>query len=247
MSTETQKLPFKLPTPGSERGTWVQTERKAHEAWSRLVMHNGRAAALLHLLVARMGEKNAVVISRSTLASLMGCSEATIKRATRDLKVDNWIQTISLGGKGGVNAFVVNKQVAWQQDRSQMHLAVFDATIVASLEEQGEEANVSSSDLRSIPKMYPGELQLPTGEGEDPPSQPLLAGLEPDLPAINATVQEPPPVHAPASEVQPTSMAASKAQWKIIFPQGFIEMNRLGWSTAAPLPDGGETPDGKKS
>jgi len=31
--------------------------------------------------------------------------------------------------------------------------------------------------------MYPGERQLPIGDGLPPPSQPLIPGMEPDLPA----------------------------------------------------------------
>jgi len=190
--------PVRLPDGENHTGTWVQTERAAHEAWSRLVMANGRAAALLHLLVAKMGERNAVVVSRGTLASLMGCSEATVKRAVRDLREDRWIETVSLGGKGGVNAYVVNCKVAWQQDRNQKHLAVFDATIVASRDEQEPESLQDTSVLREIPTVRPGELQLPTGPGEEPPSQPSLYGLEPDLPAVGgATAQSTPAVSNP--------------------------------------------------
>lgn len=58
----------------------------------------------------------------------------------------------------------------------------------------------------------------------------------------------PPPVHAPASEVQSTSLV-SAAKWNIKLPKNFFEMARSGWSTAVPLllPDWGETPDGEKS
>jgi hypothetical protein len=197
MSTDSANpgnLPFKIPTPENTKGTWVQTERKAHEAWAQLVLKNGRAAALLHLLVSRMGDRNAVVISRATLAQMLGCSEATVKRASRDLRADNWIQTVALGGKGGVNAYVINRQVAWQQDRSLMHLAVFDATIIASADEQDPDIQ-ETIDLRPIPTLKPGELQLPMGPGEEPPSQPALEGLEPDLPALQAPKDPPPAGH----------------------------------------------------
>ncbi len=163
--------------------TWVQTERAAHEAWARLAIANPRAAALLHTLVARMGERNAVVVSRSTLASLMGCSEATVKRAVVDLRTDRWIDVVQLGGKGGVNAYLVNSQVAWGQPRDKLHLAHFTATVVASAGEQLPGA-LEHRELRRIPVLYPGEQQLPSGPGEEPPSQPAIEGIEPDLPAL---------------------------------------------------------------
>jgi len=37
--------------------------------------------------------------------------------------------------------------------------------------------------LRRLPTLYPGEQQLPSGEGLSPPSQPHFDGMEPNLPA----------------------------------------------------------------
>lgn len=169
------------PLSVNSKKTWVQTERAAHEAWAKLAMKNSSAAGLMHVLVAQMGDQNAVVASRAVLAKLIGASEATVKRAIAVLKEDQWIETVQLGGKGGVNAYVINRRVAWQEGRDKMHLALFDATIVADLEEQLERAPLA--DLRRVPILYENEEQLPTGRGEEPPAQPLLEGIEPDLPA----------------------------------------------------------------
>ena len=92
------------PLSVNSKKTWVQTERAAHEAWAKLAMKNSSAAGLMHVLVAQMGDQNAVVASRAVLAKLIGASEATVKRAVAVLKEDRWIETIQLGGKGGVNA-----------------------------------------------------------------------------------------------------------------------------------------------
>jgi len=59
--------------------------------------------------------------------------------------------------------------------------------VVADVEDQ-DAATLENANLRRIPTLYPGEMQLPSGAGEDPPSQPSIPGLEPDLPAL--TVQE---------------------------------------------------------
>lgn len=130
-----------------------------------------------------MGERNALVVSRSTLAALMGCSEATVKRAIADLRADNWIEVAQVGGKGGVNAYLVNSTVAWGQPRDKLHLAHFTATVVVNAAEQQPGA-LEHRDLRRIPVLYAGERQLPSGPGEEPPSQPAIEGIEPDLPAL---------------------------------------------------------------
>lgn len=170
------------PLAQSKRQTWVQTERSAHEGWAQLVRTNQRAAALLHVLVSQMDSQAAVVASRSTLAQLVGYSEATVKRAIADLKNDRWIEVIQLGGKGGVNAYVVNSRVAWADSRERLPSARFSAVVIARRDEQDR---IDSEPLRRIPTLYPGENQLPTGHGQEPPSQPSIDGLEPDLPALS--------------------------------------------------------------
>jgi hypothetical protein len=129
-----------------------------------------------------MDSHAAVVASRATLAQLVGYSEATVKRAVSDLRKDKWIEVVQLGGKGGVNAYVVNSRVAWANARDQLGRAVFTATVVTTRAEQTE--GIDSEPLRRIPTLYPGEQQLPNGAGLAPPSQPSFDGLEPDLPAV---------------------------------------------------------------
>ena len=164
----------RMPAPQAKKSTWVQTERAAHEAWAKLVQTNARAASLLHVLVAHMDRSGAVVASRGTLARLVGCSEATIKRAVSELKADQWIQIVQLGGKGGVNAYVVNSRVAWADSRDRLPMAAFTARVIASAAEQDE---LAGPPLRAIPTLYPGERQLPT---PDDASDHL-----PDLPALS--------------------------------------------------------------
>lgn len=184
-------MPRRLTTQSAEvglsnahkPGQWVQTERKAHEAWANLIARKPRAAELLHHLVAQMGHQNAVVVPQKVLAQLMGRSLDTVQRAVRDLVAEKWIQVVKLNGPGTVAAYVVNDRVAWGQPRDQLRLSVFSATVVADFADQ-DAAALEHSDLRRIPTLYPGERQLPMGPGEDPPTQPTFPGLEPDLPAI---------------------------------------------------------------
>lgn len=179
----------RLPAPelgttgNSKPGQWVQTERKAHEAWAHLIARKPRAAELLHHLVAQMAHQNAVVIPQKILAQLMGRSIDTVQRALRDLEAERWIQIVKMNGPGTVAAYVVNDRVAWGQAREQLRLSVFSATVVADISDQ-DTATLEHSDLRRIPTLYPGEQQLPTGQSGEPPSQPNIPTMEPDLPAL---------------------------------------------------------------
>ena len=182
MRAEKIQLGAPLAPDRKRGGTWVQTERAAHEAWALLVRSNQRAAALLHILVAHMDHQAAVVASRATLAQLVGYSEATVKRAIADLRAENWIDVVQLGGKGGVNAYIVNSRVAWADSRERLGTAAFTARVLARQEEQ--ELPPIEAPLRRIPTLYPGERQLPMGPGEDPPAEPPFPGMEPDLPIL---------------------------------------------------------------
>lgn len=163
------------PLVTNKRQTWVQTERSSHEAWADLVRSKPRAAALLHTIVANMNEHSALVASRPVLARMEKVSEATIKRAVADLKAGNWIEVVQVGGKGGVNAYVVNSRVAWANRRDQLPTAMFTATVIADASEQDK---IETTPLRALPALYPGEAQLPH-EPEEAHQQPELDGVEP--------------------------------------------------------------------
>lgn len=188
---EMSAQPERLGTPVTAGPrTFVQTERKAHEAWAKLTLRSPRAAAVMHHLVANMGHQNAVVISQKTLSKLLSCSIDTIQRAISELARDHWVQIVRLNGPGTVSAYVVNSSVAWGEKREHIgNLSVFHAAVIADADDQPE-GSLDRTELRRIPMLFPGEQQLPSGDGLPPPSQPSLPGMEPDLPAarISETV-----------------------------------------------------------
>ena len=169
-------------------GQWVQTERKAHEAWAQLISRKPRAAEVLHYLVAHMGSQNAVVIPQKVLATLMGRSVDTVQRAIRDLAAERWIQVVRIG-RGKEAAYVINEQVAWGQSRDQLRLSAFSATVVSDAGDQ-DDLTLDQAPLRRLPTLYPGEQQLPSGEGLAPPSQPHFVGMEPNLPARSGDAEQ---------------------------------------------------------
>lgn len=167
----------------SKRGrAFVQTEQSSHEAWARLTLKDRGSAALMHFLVSRMDRgTNSIVASHKTLSILVGTSTRSIRRWLGVLEEGRWIQIVSLG-PGTSHAYVINSAVAWGVSRERLPYAAFHARVLALEEDQRPET--LSADLRKIPVLFPGEGQLPHGEGDAPPSQTLLEGFEPELPSV---------------------------------------------------------------
>src|SRR3546814_5768328 len=85
-----------------------------------------KAGALLHLLAARVGDNNAVVVSHKTLAELLGVrSITTIKTAITALVSGNWIEARRIGEKGTVNTSVLNDRVVWSGPREGLRYSLF--------------------------------------------------------------------------------------------------------------------------
>lgn len=165
-------------------GNWVQTERAAHEAWGALIGKAPKAAQLMHVLVARVGPHNAVVVSQNTLMKLTRASRRTVQRALAVLVEDRWIEVRQVGQNGTVNAYIINDRVAWTGKREGIRYSLFSAAVVLSDEEQPDREQLGTQEpLRKVPSLFQGERQLPSGNGLPPPSEPTFPGMEMDLPA----------------------------------------------------------------
>ena len=89
-----------------------------------------------------------------------------------------------IGDRGTVNAYIVNDRVAWAQARDGLRYSLFSAMILVSEEEQPDREDLGRQPaLIPLPRLYPGERQLPSGDGLPPPAQPFLNRMEPDLPS----------------------------------------------------------------
>lgn len=138
----------------------------------------------MHVLAARIGDHNAVVVSQAQLAKIVSRSERAVRMAIKVLKDEHWIEVRQLGGTASVNAYVVNDRVAWHGSRDGLRYSLFSATVLAAEEEQPDRESLGKqAALRRLPDVQPGERQLPSGDGLPPISQPSLLGMEPDLPA----------------------------------------------------------------
>lgn len=175
-----------IPSRSTLRGNWVQTERAAHEAWAALIAKNANAARIMHVLVSKVGDQNAVVISQKALATMTGITDRTVRNALRLLADDNWLEIRQIGQSGTVNAYVLNDRVVWSGKRDGIRYSLFSAAVVLSDEEQPDRDFLGQKPaLRRLPSLFRGEQQLPSGEGLPPTSQPSFPGMEPDLPATD--------------------------------------------------------------
>lgn len=186
----TKSKPSTVAVSAAPSGSWVQVERRALEKWAKLTVENPRASALLQVILARLGPHNALVASQSTLAELAGCSLSTIQRAIKTLREGRWIDVKQIGPTGTACAYVVNDEVVWTGKREGKRYALFSASVIVAEAEQSK-AEIPTEPLVQLPAMYPGERQLPTGDGLPPPSQPSFPGMEPDLPSIETGPERP--------------------------------------------------------
>lgn len=113
----------------------------------------------------------------------------TVRRAIQRLEADRWIEVIQLGGKGGALAYLINDRVAWGQSREKLRYSKFSAQVLASESEQVQPLG-DRPPLRQIPTLMRGESQFPHGPHDDPPSQGLIEGTEPDLPSRDPDTED---------------------------------------------------------
>ena len=158
--------------------TFSMIEKQALLDMDQLIAKEPTAARVLNhlILLTEPGSGGVVIISRATLGKMLRVSDPTVGRAIRVLVEGSWIQRMRVGG---AYALAVNRSVAWTGPRGKMDHAVFNAVVVASREEQSEDA-LASPDLRRVPTIAPGELLIPVGE-VTPPAQELIPGTEPVL------------------------------------------------------------------
>lgn len=167
------------------KGSFVQTDRATHEAWAKFALRKPAASAILHYLAANVGRHNAVIVPQKVIAAALGITDRTVRNAMNDLADGNWLQMVKIGA-GRECAYVLNDRVAWADKRDNLRLSRFSAHVIVDAADQNERT-LSGPELHRLPDMFPGEAQLPSGDGLPPVSQPFFDGMEPALPATART------------------------------------------------------------
>lgn len=143
----------------------------------RLTSKDSNALTILLIMVEKMNKQNALVISQRNLEKITGKSRTTVHRAIKVLREERFIEVIKIGT---ANAYVVNANVFWQDDHEKKNkFAIFDATVVASLDEQDQEyqENWDGIKIKSIPVLND---EIPLNKGK----KYLLNGLTKEIKEI---------------------------------------------------------------
>lgn len=154
-----------------ENYNFVQMNRSFLKDWRLLTKKSPLATELLMYLIEHMGRtSNAVVVSYAVLAEILDTSKATVGRALKVLRDDNWIDTVRIGG---TTAIAVNARAFWQAARNQKHYAVFQATVIAGASEQPSDYREKAKQkLRHIPIIDQDERAfIDAAEQLPPPDQ----------------------------------------------------------------------------
>jgi len=156
--------------PSTDNYNFVQVSRSYLREMRGLARKSPVAHEILYYLVEHMGRTtNAVVCSRNVLAEVTGCSIATVGRAIRVLKDDNWIDTVKIGN---ASAYCVNERAFWQAGRNQRQYAVFSATVIAAASEQDSDFREKAKQrLTYIPVIEDSDIAVAGNDPLPPPDQ----------------------------------------------------------------------------
>ena len=150
---------------------FVQISRSEMRAIADLGTKNPLALDLLMIFAQSMNKQNAVMISFRAMKQLTGKSRATLDRAIRVLKQNNWIQVVKVGQ---ANAYVLNSAVFWSDRGDKRSMASFSAQVVTTFEEQEKDIRQCPDvSLKRVPSLEPKaqERVLLNDEELPPPDQ----------------------------------------------------------------------------
>ena len=156
--------------PTTDNYNFVQVSRSYLREMRGLARKIPVAHEILYYFVEHMGRTtNAVVCSRNVLAEVTGCSIATVGRAIRVLKDDNWIDTVKIGN---ASAYCVNERAFWQAGRNQRQYAIFSATVIAAASEQDSDFREKAKQkLTYIPVIEDSDIAVTGNDQLPPPDQ----------------------------------------------------------------------------
>jgi hypothetical protein len=148
---------------------FVQFDRRAMSSHRQLILKSQLGAAILDLFIEKMNTNNAIVCSYRVLEEITGYSRASIGRALKVLKDDNWVQSIKIGS---AHAYIVNSAAFWTTYANGKQYSMFHATVIASAEEQKQSLDeLKDIKLKKVPVLAMDEVAVLSGEDLPPPDQ----------------------------------------------------------------------------
>jgi len=117
---------------------FIQLSEIYMSTFIKLNAENSRGFNFFMFLLQKMDRRNAILISRETLAALFNVKPLTISRWTRWCKDKKLIDIIKSGTS---NVYCVNSNLAWKAGADKKHYAKFTTEVIVSKEEQETEQN----------------------------------------------------------------------------------------------------------
>lgn len=116
-----------------ENSNFIMVFRSGMDAVTELAKNDGKAFALLNLIMKHMDRENALVASREVLSELLEFSIPTVDRKIKTLKAKKFLDVVKSGTS---NIYVVNSGVAWTTYGNKKQYSKFRATILVGKNEQ---------------------------------------------------------------------------------------------------------------
>lgn len=154
---------------------FIQVTRGYVGELRRLARRSPAARQVFDLICEKMNRSNALVISQSTMASILGYTRQTISASVALLEDENWLQIIKIGNS---NAYILNSKVVWR-DVGGKRYSAFNARVYVSEEEQAKTVEQwEAITLKHVPILMPGEIPISDEIDLPPPDQKDLLPLD---------------------------------------------------------------------
>jgi len=112
-----------------------------------LTRKNPTAASVFYLFMQHMDKSNCLIVSMETIGSKLSMSRATVYRAVRYLKQNNYIAILK---SGATNVYTLNANIVWRDRGDKKMEALLYGAVLLSLDEQ-EPVVIKNSRQMSIP------------------------------------------------------------------------------------------------
>lgn len=147
---------------------FVQVTRGHLRDLRELAKRSPAAWQVFMLLTERMNRANAIVVSQTTMAKILGYTRPTVNIAIKLLEDGRWLQVVKVGT---ANAYVLNSKVVWR-DLGGKRFAGFYAEVLVSEDEQSRPIeDWDNIELRQVPMLGPNEQPLIDDAALPPPDQ----------------------------------------------------------------------------
>lgn len=144
-----EKVDAKVPTESRENKDFIMMFRHFMSQISDLGMEDPQALRVLLFIARHMDAKNALAVTMSLMADMLGVSRQTISSKIKYLSAHGWIAVYRLGKQ---NVYVVNPDVFWTSYAAQKSYCKFETTIMLSSVDNWEMVSNNKMSLRHIDK-----------------------------------------------------------------------------------------------